>query len=586
MKQLLKSAYILFIALIFFGCTTVGREGIAYTVEIVGAKDRSLKKTIKATAYSCTLQHRPSSTLGQLKRRMERDVPSIQAVLESHGYYDATVTPDLQDEHQPVRIVFQIGLGEQYRFRKVDVRFSGAPDRYLEQIKPLIRRNSNVVANKVFLEQQRIIELMKRKGYPFASLSKRRILVDRENEVIDLLLEFDPGVFSVFGSVEIDGLDELPKKFIHRQAPWKEGGRYDSRIVRDFETRLLSSGVFSSVQVSPMESETQTNSIPIHVHVDERSKRTIRLGVNYSDIGPGGRVFWEHRNLFGGGERLETSLSWTPIEKEGLATLTRSGFLDANQSLVLDFKGSRQDTDAYESKKARGVSVVLRDFTPRLQAGFGLGYQYSRVEQLSSDERYSHVLFPTQLMLDYRDDRLNPVSGSWFFGRATWFENTGSAGSFLKSELEARDYHLLWDSYRVSTAGRVTLGSIDGVEVDQVPADERFYAGGGGSIRGYEYQQVGPKLDGVPVGGDKLLECSAELRIQPGNRLGYVLFVDGGTVYNDLLNDTRSLRFGAGLGLRWFTTIGPLRADLAYPLNADDTQVERLQFYISLGQAF
>ena len=92
----------------------------------------------------------------------------------------------------------------------------------------------------------------------------------------------------------------------------------------------------------------------------------------------------------------------------------------------------------------------------------------------------------------------------------------------------------------------------------------------------------------TPTGGDKLFEFSAELRLQPGHRLGYVAFVDGGTVYNDLLDSdaNRSLRYGAGLGLRWFTTIGPLRADLAYPLNPDASQIERLQFYISLGQAF
>jgi translocation and assembly module TamA len=133
----------------------------------------------------------------------------------------------------------------------------------------------------------------------------------------------------------------------------------------------------------------------------------------------------------------------------------------------------------------------------------------------------------------------------------------------------------------------VTLGSIDGTAVENIPADERFYAGGGGSIRGYEYQAVGPQLNGTPVGGSQLLEFSTELRLQPGQKLGYAAFVDGGTVYNDIAHDAdRTIRFGAGLGLRWFTGIGPLRADLAYPLNPDENQVERVQFYISLGQAF
>jgi len=183
---------------------------------------------------------------------------------------------------------------------------------------------------------------------------------------------------------------------------------------------------------------------------------------------------------------------------------------------------------------------------------------------------------------------LNPQRGGQLFGQTSWYEDTQGFDSFLKSQAEARKYFMLWREIHLSSAFRLTLGSIDGADVAGIPADERFYAGGGGSIRGYEYQSVGPKLNGTPTGGDKLLEFSAELRVQPGTRLGYVAFIDGGTVYNDLTSDdaNRALRYGAGLGLRWFTGIGPLRADLAYPLNPDDTQKERLQFYISLGQAF
>ena len=144
-----------------------------------------------------------------------------------------------------------------------------------------------------------------------------------------------------------------------------------------------------------------------------------------------------------------------------------------------------------------------------------------------------------------------------------------------------------WERYRLSSALRLTLGGITGTSIENVPADERFYAGGGGSIRGYEYQAVGPSAAGTPLGGDRLLEFSAELRLQPGRRLGYAAFVDGGTVYNDRVPGAdKSLRYGAGIGLRWFTGIGPLRFDAAYPLNPDETQVERTQFYISLGQAF
>jgi translocation and assembly module TamA len=588
MKRFFHRLVVLLSVLACFGCATMRKkEGVDYKVKIEGAKDGKLKKAIKQTTLTFTMRHRPTSTVGQLRHRMEKDVGRIEAILESRGYYDGSVTAELDAERTPVRVRFLVEQGEQYRFHSVEVRFAGEPDDALESIKPMVRRRHRVVASKVFDEQKRIMDLMKRRGYPFPSLGKRTVEVDRTAKAVDLLVEFDPGPRADFGPLVIEGLESLKPSYIERQVPWRTGSRYDAELVRDFETRLLGSGLFGTARVTPMEIAGGTNAIPVRIALSERDQRTIRLGVNYADIGPGARIYWEDRSFFGGGERLETSLSWNPIEIEAEGRLTRPGFLAANQALVLDVNASVETPDAYEARKVRGTGMVLRDFTPKIQGGAGLGYKYSQVKQFDETERYDYVLFPLQLHFDYRDDRLNPLQGYQVYGRSSWFEDTLGQTSFLKSYLEGRHYQLLWDKYRLSNALRLTLGSIDGTAVENIPADERYYAGGGGSIRGYEYQAVGPKLDGTPTGGDKLLEFSAELRMQPGTRLGYVAFVDGGTVYNGLQDTgSKSLRYGAGLGLRWFTTIGPLRVDMAYPLNPDETQLERLQFYISLGQAF
>jgi len=561
---------------------------VEYKVRIKGARDNAVKRAVKESARTYMMRKRPPSTIGQLRRRMEKDIPLIETILEANGYYDGSVTMDLKLEESPVRVYIRLDQGEQYRFRKVDVQFVDNNDKRLKKIKPTIRRKNEVVASEVFNEQQRIIEQLARRGYPFGVLTRRDVEVDRKNQVVDLMLEFDPGVLAFFGPVEVTGLEKIPDKYIHRQIPWNQGARYDAKLVHDFETRLLSTGQFGSARVTPQQAEGGTNAIPMNISLNERAMRTVRLGVNYSDIGPGGRIDWEHRNLFGGGERFETSLSGSPIEIEWEGRLIRAGFLDGRQSLVLDVNAGQEMPDAYDAKRAVGTAMVLRDFNPNIQAGLGIGYSYSQVEQFNMTDRYAYVLFPLQAVFDYRDDRLNPQRGGQLFGQTSWYEDTQGFSSFLKSQAEARKYFMLWREVHLSSAFRLALGSIDGTDVAGIPADERFYAGGGGSIRGYEYQSVGPKLNGTPTGGDKLMEFSAELRVQPGNRLGYVAFIDGGTVYNDLTSDdaNRALRYGAGLGLRWFTGIGPLRADLAYPLNPDATQKQKLQFYISLGQAF
>lgn len=564
-------------------------EEVKYKVKINGAKDGAVKKAIKESTVTWKLRKRLPSTVGQLQRRVEKDIPTIEAILEANGYYDGIATTALDTGRKPIRVNLNVEQGERYRFRHVSLIFEGEADPALEKIKPIIRRKKRVEAAAVFQEQQRVLDLMTRKGYPFPKLLKRTVLVDRENQVVDLTLVFDPGPLAYFGPVQIEGLDSLPPQYITRQLPWRDGDKYDAKEVDDFEKKMLGTGLFGSVRIEPQESTSDSEpKIPIEIQLSERSQRTVRLGLNYSDIGPGAKIYWEHRSVFGEGERLETSLSWNPIKTGIEGRLTRPGFLDANQALVLDLDVSVDTPDAYDAKQARGTAMVLRDFTSKIQGGIGLGYKYSLVDQFDSSDRYAHVIFPVQAMFDFRDDKLNPVRGGQVFGRTAFYQDTLGDESFLKTQAEGRKYFMLWDSFRLSSAFRLTLGTIDGTSVESVPADERFYAGGGGSIRGYEYQAVGPKLADTPTGGDKLLEFSAELRLQPGHRLGYVAFVDGGTVYNDLFDNdiNRSIRYGAGIGLRWFTTIGPLRADLAYPLNPDATQVERVQFYISLGQAF
>jgi len=573
-------AVLLTCAVLCAGAVVFAEGEAEYKVKILGAKDGAVKKAIKLSALTCKLHKHPPATVGQLRHRVEKDLPVIEAILESRSYYDGTVTYRIDTEREPLRVEFMVAQGEAYRYRSVELRFTGEPDRALQKIKPLLRRKRKVVAAAVFAEQQRILGLMQRKGYPFPTLGKRTVGVDREKQRVDLVLEFDPGIQAVFGPQSVEGLSVLDPKYIKRQIPWKTGDKYDAKAVEDFEKKLLSTGVFGTARVEPREPAGSTNAIPIRIAVSERKKRTIRLGANFSDIGPGGKINWVHRNFFGGGERFEFALSTSPIETIGEASLTRTGFLDANQSLVLDLEASRETSDAYDVDKVRGVAIVFRDFNRSIQGGFGLGYKYSKVEQFALDDRFTYVLFPVQLVFDSRDDMLNPVRGGQLYGRAIHYEDTLGGDSFLKSGMEGRHYQMLWEKYRLSSALRLTLGRIDGAAIQSVPADERYYAGGGGSVRGYEYQAIGPKLGDTPTGGDKLLEFSAELRLQPGRKLGYVAFVDGGSVGNN------TLRYGAGVGLRWFTAIGPLRFDLAYPLNPDASQVERLQFYISLGQAF
>jgi len=565
-------------------------NAVEYKAEIDGLNNRSLKNAIKDSALSFKLESHPPATLGQLHRRAEKDRGRVERLMKSRGYYEATVAIKVDAEQQPVIVQFIINPGLPYHFGAVDIRFRGSSDPALKKIVPRIKRKGTAEATAVFVEEQRILELLRQKGYPFPLLVKRTISLDVPQQRVNLVLEFDPGILATYGAIEVEGLESLKPKYIRRQLPWKEGDKYDAKQVSDFENKLLSTGLFGTARVEAQPPPTNSLAIPVKISVSERHLRTIRLGVGYSDVGPNAKMIWEHRNLWGNGERLRTELAYSPIEYKAAALLERPNFLAANQVLALNAEVTREQPDAYDADKLLLGAIVKHEFNRYVMAGTGVQYKYSNVEQLVSVERYSHIIFPLFLELDNRNDRLNPVKGGQFFARTRFYEDMNGSDSFFKTEAEGRLYQMFWKRPRLSGAVRLTLGTINGTSVEKVPADERFYAGGGGSIRGYEYQAVGPQLGEIPLGGSQLLEFSAEMRMQPGNKLGYAAFVDGGTVYNDLAHDSdRSLRYGAGVGLRWFTGIGPLRVDVAYPLNPTAEQAEqvrRVQFYISLGQAF
>jgi translocation and assembly module TamA len=135
-------------------------------------------------------------------------------------------------------------------------------------------------------------------------------------------------------------------------------------------------------------------------------------------------------------------------------------------------------------------------------------------------------------------------------------------------------------------AARLALGTVQGAAVDEVPPDWRFYAGGGGSVRGFPFQSIGPETaSDRPAGGDGLLEASLELRLRFGETWGAVAFVDAGAVAEEGIPALDDLSVGAGLGLRYHTPIGPVRVDLATPLTASSGD-SPVQLYIAIGQAF
>ena len=289
------------------------------------------------------------------------------------------------------------------------------------------------------------------------------------------------------------------------------------------------------------------------------------------------------------GRRLRLSGNLTELEQSLAADYEIQQFRRPDQTLTLQAKLAQLNPDPYTSQRLDLGAWVERDINPEWCLGMGPALRISNVDEHRKQEQYYLVSFPVQASFDRRNDRMDPVRGFFISSRVTPFLDVMDLSTyFVKNEWTFMHYLTLDAAPSLTLATRLRLGIMGGAGLSDIPADERFYAGGGGSIRGYAYQKVGPlDKDREPTGGRSLTDWSVELRKRLNKNFGVVAFVDGGMAHELVYPDfSDAIQWGAGVGVRYFTPIGPLRLDVAMPINRRRDLDNSVQFYISIGQAF
>jgi len=251
---------------------------------------------------------------------------------------------------------------------------------------------------------------------------------------------------------------------------------------------------------------------------------------------------------------------------------------------------AQENLDAFESDSITISGNINRDITEHFTVGVGSKYRLSQVNDDGVEDTFGLLSFPLSAQYDRRNNVLDPQQGFFASGVVEpFFDTIEGDTAFIRSRLNGSYYHTLSAiSYKPTFALRASTGSITGTATADIPADERFYAGGAGSVRGYPFQKLGP-LDGQndPVGGRSYVEVSGETRLRFSEEWGGVLFVDGGNAYDEVIPTfSKKMRWAAGLGARYYTSFAPIRADIAIPLDKRSGIDDNFQFYISIGQAF
>lgn len=596
-------------------------DAVPYTVtfEVAGG-ERSVRSAVTAASNLESLKRQAPAGAAGLIRRAIADRDRIMVALYSEARYGGKVTirvagrtPDDPMAFEAVNkarssgavlVTVVVEPGPAFTFGTVQILdaagrqpLSTAPTpRHLHLVTGEAARATDIAG-----AERIIVNAFRDTGHPFARIASKDIVADHATKTLDVTFLVQEGPAATFGTFTVSGTQRLRPGFIEERIDIQPGEPYSPKRLAKLRKRLTGFEAVASVRLREGDKLDANGQLPIYVEVTERDPRYVGFGAKYSTTeGSVGNVFWGHRNLFGGGEtlRLDAQVSWFGSKPEAVpdadpfgykvsSTFVKPGIYTPADDLVMQGAVLREVTNAYVRDAATFLGGIRHRFSDQLTVQVSLDLEQSRVEDANGTKDYSIAGIPVDVAYDTTDNLFDPSQGIRL--NATFepfaYLGDGGAGPFMmKGTLSG--YHALDEDNRFILAGRVAAGSIVGASLFDIPAQRRFYVGGGGSLRGFDYQSASPRnANGDIVGGLSFFTASAEARIKITDTIGLVPFFDMGAAFASETPDFDNLRYSAGIGLRYYTALGPIRFDFAVPLNPRDGD-SHYGFYISLGQAF
>lgn len=553
-----------------------------------------------------------ADNIAMLRARLSADAELMQRILASEGYYDGVVETRIDrgargDEgdagapasRQPITAVIDVTPGVRYKFSEINLDAKPTISPTLIQDNFPLAVGEPIVAQRVQGAEAAIALKLPEEGYAFAKVGQRDILLDGATGEGAYTLPIDIGVRGRFGGIETTGKLAFDAKHVGVLARFKRGELYDSRKVDDLRQALVATGLFSTVAVEPQPTGTNagddTEYVTVLVTQQAGPPRTLAASAGYG-TGEGLRLegSWTHRNLFPPeGALIARAVAGTQEQGFGV-TLRRSNAGKRDRTLELVAEATRSNYNAFEAITGRVALRMSYDSTPIWQKKltYAVGAELIATSEddfsflLGQRQRDFYTIFGLsgQIGIDRTNSLLDPTKG---FRITTLLQPEGSLSGhfspYARARVDVSGYYPVTDS--VVLAGRVRVGSILGAARERLAPSRRFYAGGGGSVRGFGYQQLGPKDPNLdPIGGRSVNEAAVEARYRFGS-FGVVGFVDAGQVYTGSTPTFQNMRFGAGIGGRFYTNFGPMRLDVATPINRQPGEA-RVSVYVSIGQAF
>jgi len=609
-------------------------EALSYKLEFSGLDDnKALEQNLKDASNSWRLRKESPVSGDALAQRAIADFPRIGEALWGAGYFNAQVTAEIAGvevfpegrgadaaanaaerlrDKAPVPITFKVDAGPLFHLRNLvvyDSRTMAPIDPELFSKKAFQRPPDEPArAAGVRAMEAEWIDELRAKSYPLAKIVKTAPVILHREEAMDVAVTIDPGPRAGIGEVVLKNTSGVPPEVIRSFIYLEEGEDYSPKKLADTRKSVARIEAIGSVKVEDGEALDKNGNLPIFVTTGDRKQFAVGFTGQVSTTdGPGMRAYWVDRNVFGEGERLRFDLqgglapiggspSFFSLPKFETSDLVGSGRMSfikpalwgSRNDLLVDAAIVRERTPYYWADYTNGSIGIRHRFSDTTSIQGGVEIEAGKTFDAWGPHTYSLLGLPVAATYDSTDSPLAPTKGV----RANlsvepYFKTFHDSVGMVESKGQVATYYALDDDAWYILAGRVKAGSIVGADIEDIPASHRFFAGGGGSVRGYIYRSLAPDDGfGFPVGGRSLLEGSAEARIKVTKEIGVVPFFDTGMAFSSPYPDFQnSMRSAVGLGFRYYTGIGPIRVDFATPVNRQPGEAPFAMF-IGIGESF
>ncbi len=601
-----------------------------YTVEItVSGENDDIEGAVRGASTLWADRDRPASGEAGLIAKARGDYKRLLYALYGQGRYGPTISilvdgreaanlPPDTVLSSPASVVVSVDPGPEFRFGETKIVNRASPpvdeDDEVDLPEDQGFEPGEVARSGAVIAAGRLsVEAWRQQGHPKAEVANQRVEAAHDRDIVDAELTIDPGARAVYGPVSVSGTDRMDPEFVAFMTGLEPGVEYDPDDLKRASDRLTRLDVFRAARLQEAEAINPDGTLPISVIVQERPLRRFGFGASYSTVdGAGVEAYWLHRNLFGHAERLRLDAKVAGAGGAGTAggfnadpteltyrvgaTFTKPGIYTPDTDFVASLFGDREVLLPYTRTGVNAQVGFTHLFTEDLSARLFAEGGYDQFLEEAFDDREREFVsagFLAGLTYDGRNDKTNATEGYYLDLVARPYYEFEYGNPTMQMTAEGRTYFGFGEDDPFVLAGRLKIGTIFGAPLDETAPDRLFFAGGGGSVRGYAYRNIGipvvdengDETDDVS-GGRSLIEGSVEARVKVTKAIGLVGFVDAGYVGADSFPAfNEDLKIGAGVGLRYQTGLGPIRLDVAMPVDPNENDPD-FAFYVGIGQAF